>query len=82
MSKIGEYIKNNLGALFILLMMILAFTGIAIKSERAPVNQLKDYKDGIQNHLVWGINGSCYFVRPNDDVTVYLVKVPDCEKGK
>lgn len=42
---------------------------------------LKDYKDGIQNHLVWSNTGKCYFVRPNDDVTVYLIQVPDCNKG-
>jgi hypothetical protein len=41
---------------------------------------LKDYKDGIQNHLTWNIKGECYFVRPNDDVTVYLIRVADCDK--
>lgn len=41
---------------------------------------LKDYKDGIQNHLVWNISGQCYFVRPNDNITVYLVKVSDCDR--
>ena len=41
---------------------------------------LKDYKDGIQNHLTWSIKGECFFVRPNDDVTVYLIRVQDCDK--
>jgi len=41
---------------------------------------LKDYKDGIQNHLTWDIKGQCFFVRPNDDVTVYLIRVTDCDK--
>ena len=41
---------------------------------------LKDYKDGIQNHLTWNIKGECFFVRPNDDVTVYLIRVADCDK--
>ena len=41
---------------------------------------LKDYKDGIQNHLTWNIKGECFFVRPNDDVTVYLIRVNDCDK--
>ena len=41
---------------------------------------LKEYKDGIQNHLTWNIKGECYFVRPNDDVTVYLIRVADCDK--
>ena len=41
---------------------------------------LKEYKDGIQNHLTWNIKGECFFVRPNDDVTVYLIRVQDCDK--
>ena len=41
---------------------------------------LKEYKDGIQNHLAWDIKGQCFFVRPNDDVTVYLIRVADCDK--
>lgn len=43
-------------------------------------DKLKDFKDGIQNHLTWSIKGECFFVRPNDEVTVYLVRVPDCDK--
>jgi hypothetical protein len=42
--------------------------------------KLKDFKDGIQNHLTWSIKGECFFVRPNDEVTVYLIRVPDCDK--
>jgi hypothetical protein len=42
--------------------------------------KLKDYKDGIQNHLVFDVKGRCYFVRPKDDVTVYLISVPDCDR--
>jgi hypothetical protein len=53
-----------------------------INTQTRPNEALKDYKDGIQNHLVWSNTGTCFFVRPNDDVTVYLVKVPDCDKGK
>ena len=41
---------------------------------------LKDFKDGIQNHLVWSISGKCYFVRPHTDQTVYLISVPDCDR--
>ena len=43
-------------------------------------DKLKDFKDGIQNHLTWSIKGECFFVRPNDEITVYLVRVPDCDK--
>ena len=45
-----------------------------------PNPVLKDYKDGVQNHLIWNIKGECFFVRPNDDVTVYLIRVQDCDK--
>ena len=41
---------------------------------------LKEFKDGVQNHLVWSIRGECFFVRPHSDVTVYLIRVMDCDK--
>lgn len=41
---------------------------------------LKEFKDGVQNHLVWDIKGECFFVRPHSDVTVYLIRVPDCDR--
>ena len=41
---------------------------------------LKEFKDGVQNHLVWDIKGQCFFVRPHSDVTVYLIRVPDCDR--
>lgn len=63
----------------ILLITILAFL-LPYLRDNKPSNELKDFKDGIQNHLTWSIKGECFFVRPNDDVTVYLVRVPDCDK--
>lgn len=45
-----------------------------------PNAVLKEYKDGVQNHLIWNLKGECFFVRPNDDITVYLVRVQDCDK--
>ena len=41
---------------------------------------LNEFKDGVQNHLVWSIKGECFFVRPHSDVTVYLIRVTDCDK--
>ena len=41
---------------------------------------LREFKDGVQNHLVWSIKGECFFVRPHSDVTVYLIRVMDCDK--
>jgi hypothetical protein len=42
--------------------------------------ELKEFKGGIQNHLVWSNKGECFFVRPATGQTVYLVKVEDCDK--
>lgn len=41
---------------------------------------LKEYKGGIQNHLIWNIKGECFFVRPAVN-TVYLIRIDDCDKG-
>jgi len=51
--------------------------GVAFFVENPP---LPEYKDGIQNRLVWNIKGECYFVRPATN-TVYLIRVQDCDKG-
>ena len=62
----------------ILVIGILYFLIYIPVTKENPV--LKEYKDGIQNRLVWDVKGMCFFVRPNDDVTVYLVPVADCKK--
>jgi hypothetical protein len=62
----------------IMVMVVIVVLFIPTAPKVNPV--LKDYKDGIQNHLTWSIKGECFFTRPNDDVTVYLVRVPDCDK--
>lgn len=36
--------------------------------------------DSIQNHLLWDVNGKCYFVKVNNKYTDYLVPVNDCDK--
>jgi hypothetical protein len=41
---------------------------------------LTEFKDGVQNHLLWSISGECYFVRPQTEKTVFLVRVLDCDK--
>ena len=42
--------------------------------------ELKDFKGGVQNHLVWSNKGECFFVRPYSNETVYLIRVEDCDK--
>ena len=82
MSKIWDYLKDK-GRPILELLMFLAVAGYLFWMDplQPKVNPvLKDYKDGVQNHLTWDIKGQCYFVRPNDDVTVYLIRVADCDK--
>lgn len=71
--------ENRFNIAFVI--VILALFGFLsfVKEEKKP-QQLKEYKDGIQNHLIWNIKGECFFVRPNDEITVYLVRVLDCDK--
>lgn len=76
-----NYLKKHLSHIIDILLVaaILAylFYGTPLHKEGAV---LKEYKDGIQNRLTWDIKGQCYFVRPADDVTVYLVRVTDCDR--
>jgi hypothetical protein len=53
---------------------------LAYGKQQEDVLKLKEYKDGIQNHLVWDIKGACFFVRPHTDVTTYLIRVSDCDR--
>ena len=81
MNKILDFLKQHGQKIiegFILIALVIYFFWIPPLHKENPI--LKDYKDGIQNHLTWSIKGECFFVRPNDDVTVYLVRVPDCDK--
>ena len=74
------FIKYWAVCLFLVFLVFLGYIPYSGYTTGKQTQILKDYKDGIQNHLVWSISGQCYFVRPNDDVTVYLVKVPDCDR--
>jgi hypothetical protein len=84
MQKILDYIKNNsvtittnmMLALFIII-CIISIKQIIDNYKNPPA--LKEYS-GIQNHLVWSVKGECYFVRPHNDYTNYLVRTEDCDK--
>jgi hypothetical protein len=84
MSKIWNFLKSVQWRdvfLFTAAMLILGATIVAPTPKKENL-VLKDYKDGIQNHLVYDIKNQCYFVRANDEVTVYLVRVADCDRAK
>ena len=46
---------------------------------RAPPS-VKDFKGGVQNHLVWSVKGECFFVKPYADNVINLIRVEDCDK--
>ncbi len=81
MSNFWEFLKNHGSKVIdaiIIIGLVYYFFFMTAPTKENPA--LKEYKDGIQNHLTWSIKGECFFVRPNDDVTVYLVRVPDCDR--
>jgi hypothetical protein len=81
MSKIWEFIKKYSSKFFEFLIICFGLYWLFLAPPLHKDNPiLKDYKDGVQNHLTWDIKGQCYFVRPNDDVTVYLIRVQDCDR--
>jgi sensor domain CHASE-containing protein len=82
--KFIDYLKTNfvhiLMVLFVLVMasIIFSLTKKDYEELKNPT-ALKEVK-GVQNHLVWDVNGNCYFVRPHNEYTNYLITVPDCNK--
>jgi hypothetical protein len=77
------WLKENLIRMIAYLLIVapIVIIALAIFTKPTPTpDTLKDFKDGIQNHLVWSISGKCYFVRPHTDQTVYLISVPDCDR--
>ena len=49
---------------------------VEVTRKPAPLDKV----EGVQHHLVWDINGKCFFVKPHSEFTNYLVAVPDCDK--
>ena len=81
MNKIWELVKKH-GPVYLEYLVFFAiaayFFWMPALHKDNPV--LKDYKDGVQNHLTWDIKGQCFFVRPQTEQTVLLVRVQDCDK--
>ena len=79
LDKIKLYIKPFLQLIVGVVIIVLIAQAFDKLNTHAP-EALKEFKDGVQNHLTWDIKGQCYFVRPHSDVTVYLIRVPDCDR--
>ena len=80
MNALKTWISNHSLVLFLSLATIaLGITILQlvdISKSPAEIGEVK----GVQHHLVWDVNGSCYFVRPYNAKTNYLIPVPDCNK--
>ena len=73
-----EKISTWIGYILVILLMVYTVAFYVMPTSKPEV--LKDFKDGIQNHLVWSIKGECFFVRPHAETTVYLIRVADCDR--
>jgi hypothetical protein len=72
-------VKENYKNWLILVLGIFVSLNYYVDNYLVPPD-VKDFKDGVQNHLIWSIKGECYFVRPETEKTVYLIRVVDCDK--
>lgn len=81
MKRVLDWIKDNFWYMIgYLIFMGCFFLVMAYVAKEYQPKELKDYKDGVQNHLVWSIKGECFFVRPHAETTVYLIRVADCDR--
>lgn len=78
MKNIFDYLKSHVGTWLTTVLACVIIYQMYTLDTKAP--EFKDFKDGVQNHLVWSIKGECFFVRPHTEQTVYLVRVADCDK--
>lgn len=82
LDKFYAWVGKHSIRLFVFALIISCFVAIysLVDIVRKPpdLNNIK----GIQHRLVWDISGNCFFVRPYNESTNYLIAVPDCNKGK
>ena len=78
-KNVSEFFKKHY--VILIGLILIGFVGYNQFMSITNPPELQQFKGGIQNHLVWSIDGTCYFVRPNTTTTVYLIAVPDCNKG-
>jgi hypothetical protein len=80
-NRAYEWAHKHVIGLFVFALVVTCLLSIyqMIDITRKPP-ELKDFKGGIQNHLLWSAKGECFFVRPYSTETVYLIRVEDCDK--
>ena len=81
MKNVFAWVKSNFWYLFTYFIFMSGFTYMLFEFDKyTKPAEIKEFKDGIQNHLVWSIKGECFFVRPHTETTVYLIRVADCDR--
>ena len=81
MKNVFAWVKSNFWYLFTYFIFMSGFTYMLFEFDKyTKPTEIKEFKDGIQNHLVWSIKGECFFVRPHTETTVYLIRVADCDR--
>ena len=81
MKNVFDWVKSNFWYLFTYFIFMSGFTYMLFEFDKyTKPTEIKEFKDGIQNHLVWSIKGECFFVRPHTETTVYLIRVADCDR--
>lgn len=80
MSTFKNWISNHSLVLFLVILCVaLGFALLQLVEISKSPSDIGDVK-GVQHHLVWDVGGNCYFVRPNNEKTNYLIPVPDCNR--
>ncbi len=80
MKNLFTWLKNNFWYMIGYIAFMVCFFFVMAFYAKQEAQELKEFKDGIQNHLVWSIKGECFFVRPHAEKTVYLIRVEDCDR--
>jgi hypothetical protein len=79
-----EFIRKNAYAIGTNTVIVL-FSIVFFLAARTKYEELKNPPElipsqGIQNHLLWSVSGECFFVRPYNEHTNYLIRTKDCDK--
>lgn len=80
MKNVFNWLKDNFWYIIGYIAFMVCFFFVMSYYAKQEAQELKEFKDGIQNHLVWSIKGECFFVRPHAEKTVYLIRVEDCDR--
>ena len=75
-NGIGNWFVTNAFIILLLSLIVIANVGYYLLPK---TNFTGDFKDGIQNRLLWSVKGECYFSKPLNQTDVLLVRVSDCD---